>query len=114
MTPLALPEIVSLVSWFLLLWETPFPAAIPVVRPKTLAVCLGVNRLWHRTLTPLLWRVFYAKDSVHRRTPQSVIQNYSLHARYAELSFYFPTPTLHLACLRELDMFIPSPRRSGS
>ncbi|KAF9310839.1 hypothetical protein BG003_008046 [Podila horticola] len=96
------PEIVHSVGLFLP-WvpDSDVEEAI-VFCPANLVASVRVNRLWHRTLTPVLWMNFDAEWASLRRIPQHVIMGYSCHFRYARLNTRVPVPVLHSNQLREL------------
>lgn len=64
--PFDIPEILANVGHFLPLWVTqdPRPGIRTSIRfePRNLLNCTLVSKLWHQTLTPILW---YAYFSIH-------------------------------------------------
>ncbi|KAG0030177.1 hypothetical protein BGZ81_002993 [Podila clonocystis] len=102
-SPLEIPEIVYRIGWFLPLWELE-PDKIYNLLPFDVVACLKVNRLWNRTLTPLLWMAFEAYIAVSEQVPKYVIQKYSHHLRYANLNSTLALPIIHATQLRELEV----------
>ncbi|KAF9142001.1 hypothetical protein BGX30_003629 [Mortierella sp. GBA39] len=82
MHPLELPEIIECIGHFLPLWnqEKHQGGATRIVfTPKTFIACLLVSKLWHRTLSPLLWTNYDAEGMEH--IPRGVLKNYGTHFR---------------------------------
>ncbi|KAG0040121.1 hypothetical protein BGZ82_004984 [Podila clonocystis] len=79
------------------------------VIPQDLVACISTNRLWHQTLTPLLWMVFSDYGAKKLGVPQSIIESNSHIFRYDKLHSDFPISDLHSTRLRELDLVIIDP-----
>ncbi|KFH65552.1 hypothetical protein MVEG_09028 [Podila verticillata NRRL 6337] len=102
-SPLEIPELVYRISWFLPLWELE-SVGIYSFLPYDLAACIQVNRLWNRTLTPLLWMAFETYIADELKIPKYVIQKHSHHLRYANFNCNLALPTIHTSRLRELEV----------
>ncbi|KAG0035894.1 hypothetical protein BGZ82_004977, partial [Podila clonocystis] len=72
-------------------------------QPRNLASYLQVNRLWHRTLTSLLWKVSVGRSATKLITPQYGIETYSRHILCAELTSEDPAPIRFSPRFRELE-----------
>ncbi|KAF9320954.1 hypothetical protein BG003_004236 [Podila horticola] len=103
MSPSEIPELIYRIGWFLPLWELE-PDKIYSFLPFDVAACTRVNRLWNRTLTPLLWMAFEAYIADIEKVPKYVIQKYSHHLRYANLNSALALPIIHATRLRELEV----------
>lgn len=101
------PEIIYRVGWFLPK-ELENLVDVRPARRKDVIACMRVNRLWHRTLTPLLWMVFDSNFAASRKIPSSVILKYSCHFRYCAI-YDLSIPGLHSTCLRELHLLSLAP-----
>ncbi|KAG0374306.1 hypothetical protein BGX24_010564 [Mortierella sp. AD032] len=77
---LDIPVILALVGSFLPLWDPTPPnesnSWTHVFLPKTLASCLQVSKLWHRSLLPILWYGYWAY-SMEMTVPEDVVVRYS-------------------------------------
>ncbi|KAF9318086.1 hypothetical protein BG003_011811 [Podila horticola] len=108
-SPGDIPLIVHIIGCFLPPEERWLATNIRVRHPKTLIDCIKVNRLWRRTLTPLLWIEFNAEYAFQMGIPPSIIQAKSPHFRYARLNSDFPTLVLYATCLRALNVDFKEP-----
>ncbi|KAG0342712.1 hypothetical protein BG000_002057 [Podila horticola] len=50
--------------------------------PEDLLACLHINKIWRRTLTPLLWMVYDARKDRQSNAPLYLIDAHSPHFRY--------------------------------
>ncbi|KAG0072087.1 hypothetical protein BGZ90_012037, partial [Linnemannia elongata] len=88
--PLEIPETLALVGSFLHLWNPIHPSvARSRFEPKTLATCLRVSKLWHKTLLPILWAGYWSYIPEMRDIPtantspqQSSPQDFVLESIY--------------------------------
>ncbi|KAG0033967.1 hypothetical protein BGZ81_006635 [Podila clonocystis] len=102
--PLYISELIYRIGWFL-------PDEYKLVRlgrdnfcHTNLSACVQVNHLWHHTLTPLLWTIFYADVIASRDIAPSVVQANSHHIRYAYFNSHLQIPVLCCTRLRKLDV----------
>jgi len=82
-SPLEQAELVYRVGWFLPLWvphETRKKGYH--FHPEDLLSCIQVNKLWRRTLTPLLWMVYDESNERQKNAPPNLIEAHSPHFRY--------------------------------
>ncbi|KAF9282394.1 hypothetical protein BGZ88_011060 [Linnemannia elongata] len=79
--PLDIPEILAGVGQFLPLWvpqrDSRHGTTTPIhFEPQTLLNCSLVSKLWHQTLTPILWYAYFSfhmGDNTHPTDPHNAI-----------------------------------------
>ncbi|KAK5829045.1 hypothetical protein F5H01DRAFT_329423 [Linnemannia elongata] len=79
--PLDIPEILARVGQFLPLWvpqrDSRHGTTTPIrFEPQTLLNCSLVSKLWHQTLTPILWYAYFSfhmGDNAHPTDPHNAI-----------------------------------------
>ncbi|KAF8970530.1 hypothetical protein BGZ46_010426 [Entomortierella lignicola] len=92
--PLDLPEILTRVGQFIPLWvREPNSKYTLDFHPQDLLSATAVNRLFHTTLTPILWIVY--NNVVLSRVPLPVILANSHHFRFFENTYF---KDLRFAC----------------
>ncbi|KAG0016344.1 hypothetical protein BGZ81_011235 [Podila clonocystis] len=77
--PLELPELIYRIAWFLD-WNQDDDSFIPT----DLSACTQVNRLFHKTLTPLLWMIRHTNPK-QVKIPGEVIEANIHHVRHLEI-----------------------------
>lgn len=90
-SPLEQAELVYRVGWFLPLWvprETRKKGY--QFHPEDLLSCIQVNKLWRRTLTPLLWIVYDESNERQKNAPPNLIEAHSPHFRYLSVHGIYP------------------------
>lgn len=101
--PLNMPEIIYVVGLNIPLWiPAPFNTNEIVFRPSQLVKCTKVCRLWHRTLTPILWRVYSWYQSAH--VPWVAFLPNIQHLRFLDLSSPWDPDTELPTRLRKLNL----------
>ncbi|KAK3839815.1 MAG: hypothetical protein J3R72DRAFT_492347 [Linnemannia gamsii] len=127
--PLTLPEIVLIIGKHIPLWipEIGVDGTAWLFRPKDLVATISINRLFHKTLTPLLWTVCaYPHDEsikylsssyqgghcrLNEVTP-NIIRKNSIFIRYLDLSYnygekLYTLDRLQLTCTRLKELKLP-------
>ncbi|KAG0040682.1 hypothetical protein BGZ82_011220 [Podila clonocystis] len=102
--PLYISELVYRIGWFLPNESKPARLGRHHFSHTNLSACVQVNHLWHRTLTPLLWTIFYSDIVAYRKIAPSAVQANSHHIRYAYFNCRLQTPVLCCTRLRKLDL----------
>ncbi|KAG0335724.1 hypothetical protein BG004_008353 [Podila humilis] len=117
--PLELPEILLRVGYFVQQWcHDEFYWEIYL---SDLVACIKVNRLFYRTLRPLLWTMFHTEMNRYNIPPESVKANihhvYYLHILYPDQPSLWDATNLefllahrHLPATSILDLIRANPR----
>lgn len=78
--PLEIPEILTLIGYFLPLWEETYlydsHTITFALAPQTLCHCLLVSKLWYTTLLPILWSGLWADLSMDH-VPNKIVSRHS-------------------------------------
>lgn len=69
-----------------------------------LLACMRVNRLWHRTMLPILWMAVDYSETGHLTIPADAIEAHSSLIRYLHINKPWPSTVLPPTHLRELDL----------
>ncbi|KAG0202673.1 hypothetical protein BGX33_009540 [Mortierella sp. NVP41] len=133
--PLSLPEIILIVGKHIPVWvpTTRSQGAVLEFKPKDLLAAISVNRIFHRTLTPLLWTVYaipafkpfkyFVRSSEtvfeydNYDTDPDTLQKNSPYIRYLDLSLHYPKTDrsldqFQLSCTRLQELELPPLGRS--
>ncbi|KAG0013684.1 hypothetical protein BGZ81_000882 [Podila clonocystis] len=93
--PLEIPEILSLVAYFVPAWER--PQYYHLFIPRDLLSCALVSKSWREAMLPHLWAVYSTYHMA--KIPLDVISRYSIYFRHfdqvRELIYFSAMPPLH-------------------
>lgn len=120
--PLSLYEIVLAIGQFIPLWESvhSLDDDLWLFTPKDLLAAISVNRLFHATLTPLLWSVYVECAVKSLRDPNEflcpeeydipfdVVKKYSSYIRILDLSSHWTYSTLEAGMLELITLALKS------
>ncbi|KAH7050587.1 hypothetical protein BKA57DRAFT_459091 [Linnemannia elongata] len=109
--PLEIPETLALVGSFLHLWNPIHPSVARVrFEPKTLATCIRVSKLWHKTLLPILWAGYWSYIPEMRDIPAAILHHNSHHLRILYLSRFtvgdVDLTQINCTSLVDLDIYV--------
>ncbi|KAG9072986.1 hypothetical protein KI688_000767 [Linnemannia hyalina] len=112
--PLAIPEILTRVGYFLPLWvprSEHIPVFIPFLdKPRTFLNYMLVSKLWYQVMVPILWRT-----CLHARltaVPAATLERFLPHIRFLEA--YASAPLVIIQCTRLIELTIAMDLLFGS
>ncbi|OAQ34394.1 hypothetical protein K457DRAFT_121574 [Linnemannia elongata AG-77] len=99
--PLAIPEILTRVGFFLPLW-VPHPRRRPAFldKPQDVLNCMLVSKHWYQVMIPILWHTCLEPRVI--AAPKSTFERFLLYIRVLETGIHFPAVVLQ--CTRLLDL----------
>lgn len=102
-SPLAIPEILTRVGYFLPLW-VPDGHGNYDDKPRTIVNCMLVSKQWYDVLVPILWHTCLSARIT--ATPPQVLGRFLPHIRILQTNMFFPLVAFQCNRLVELSILM--------